>query len=51
MIVTAVEEPETAEMAPGVGRHDWENVETRLQHMVEDKELKEAFAGLYLDVE
>jgi len=30
---------------------DWENAETRLQHMVEDKELEEAFAGLYLDVD
>ena len=49
--MAAVEEPETAEMAPGVGRHDWENVETRLQHMVEDKKLEEAFACLYLNVD
>ena len=28
---------------------DWEAAEARLQHMVEDKELKEAFEELYLD--
>jgi hypothetical protein len=28
---------------------DWEAAETRLQHMVEDKELEEAFEQLYLD--
>ena len=30
---------------------DWENAESRLQHMVEDKELEEAFEALYLDVD
>jgi hypothetical protein len=28
---------------------DWEAKEIRLQHMVEDKELEEAFEQLYLD--
>jgi hypothetical protein len=28
---------------------DWEAVEARLQHNVEDKELEEAFEELYLD--
>ena len=41
--------PETIEALTCI--KDWENAETRLQHMVEDKELEEAFAGLYLDVE
>jgi hypothetical protein len=30
---------------------DRENAESRLQHMVEDKELEEAFEALYLDVD
>ena len=41
--------PETVETFTCI--RDWENVETRLQRMVEDKELEEAFAGLYLDVD
>jgi len=41
--------PETVEALTCI--KDWENAETRLQHMVEDKELEEAFAGLYLDVD
>ena len=41
--------PETVETLTCI--KDWENAETRLQHMVEDKELEEAFAGLYLDVD
>jgi len=41
--------PETVEALTCI--KDWENTETRLQHMVEDKEMKEAFAGLYLDVD
>jgi hypothetical protein len=28
---------------------DWEAIEERLQHMVEDTELEEAFEELYLD--
>jgi hypothetical protein len=28
---------------------DWEATEARLQHAVDDKELEEAFEGLYLD--
>ena len=28
---------------------DWEAADARLQHMVEDKELEEAFEELYLD--
>ncbi|XP_066322132.1 zinc finger BED domain-containing protein RICESLEEPER 4-like [Miscanthus floridulus] len=40
--------PETVEALTCI--KDWENAETRLQHMVEDKELEEAFAGLYLYV-
>ena len=28
---------------------DWEATKARLRHMVEDKELKEAFEELYLD--
>ena len=28
---------------------DWEAAKDRLQHMVEDKELEEAFEELYLD--
>jgi hypothetical protein len=28
---------------------DWEAAEARLQHMVEDKELEEAFEEFYLD--
>jgi hypothetical protein len=28
---------------------DWETAEARMQHNVEDKELKEAFQELYLD--
>ena len=28
---------------------DWKATEARLQHMVEDKELEEAFEELYLD--
>ena len=30
---------------------DWENAESRLQHMVEDKELEKAFEALCLDVD
>jgi hypothetical protein len=41
--------PETVEALTCI--KDWENVESRLQHMVEDKELEEAFEALYLDVD
>jgi hypothetical protein len=40
--------PETMEALTFI--KEWENVESRLQHMVEDKELKEAFKALYLDI-
>ena len=39
--------PETVEALTYI--KDWENAETRLQHMVEDKELEEAFASLDVD--
>ena len=39
--------PEVVEMLTCV--KDWEAAEARLQHMVEDKELEEAFEKLYLD--
>jgi hypothetical protein len=41
--------PETVEALTCI--KDWENAEARLQHMVEDKELEEAFEALYLDIE
>ena len=41
--------PETVETLTCI--KDWKNAETRMQHTVEDKELEEAFAGLYLDVD
>ena len=41
--------PETVEALTCI--KDWENAESRLQHMVEDKELEEAFEALYLDVD
>jgi len=41
--------PETVEALTCM--KDWENAESRLQHMVEDKELEEAFEALYLDVD
>jgi chromosome condensin MukBEF complex kleisin-like MukF subunit len=39
--------PEMVEMLTCI--KDWEAAEARMQHMVEDKELKEAFKELYLD--
>ena len=39
--------PEMVEMLTCI--KDWEAAEARLQHMVEDKELEEAFEELYLD--
>ena len=39
--------PETVEALTCI--KDWEAAESRLQHMVEDKELEEAFENLYLD--
>ena len=39
--------PEMVEMLTYI--KDWEAVEARLQHMVEDKELEEAFEEFYLD--
>lgn len=39
--------PETVEALTCI--KDWEAAETRLHHMVEDKELEEAFEQLYLD--
>jgi hypothetical protein len=39
--------PETVEALTCI--KDWKAAETRLQHMVEDKELEEAFEQLYLD--
>jgi len=39
--------PEIVEMLTYI--KDWEATEARLQHMVEDKKLKEAFEELYLD--
>lgn len=39
--------PETVEALTCI--KDWEAAESRLQHMVEDKELEEAFEQLYLD--
>ena len=39
--------PEMVEMLTCI--RDWEAAEARLQHMVEDKELEEAFEELYLD--
>jgi hypothetical protein len=41
--------PETVEALTCI--KDWENAEARLQHMVEDKDLEEAFEALYLDVD
>ena len=41
--------PETVEALTCI--KDWENAESRLQHMVEDKELEEAFKAHYLDVD
>jgi hypothetical protein len=41
--------PETVEALACI--KDWEAAETRIQHMVEDKELVEAFEELYLDVD
>jgi hypothetical protein len=41
--------PETVEALTCI--KDWENAEARLQHMVEDKEMEEAFEALYLDVD
>jgi selenophosphate synthetase-related protein len=41
--------PETVEALACI--KDWEATETRIQHMVEDKELVEAFEELYLDVD
>lgn len=39
--------PETVEALTCI--KDWKNAESRLQHMVEDKELEETFEALYLD--
>ena len=39
--------PEMVEMLTCI--KDWEATEAWLQHMVEDKELEEAFEELYLD--
>ena len=39
--------PEMVEMLTCI--KDWEAAEARLQHMVEDKEFKEAFEELYLN--
>ena len=39
--------PEMVEMLTCI--KDWETAEARLQHMVEDKKLEEAFEELYLD--
>ena len=39
--------PEMVEMLTCI--EDWEAADARLQHMVEDKELEEAFEELYLD--
>jgi hypothetical protein len=39
--------PETVEALACI--KDWEAAESRLQHMVEDKELEAAFEELYLD--
>ena len=39
--------PEMVEMLTCI--KDWEVVEARLQHMVEDKEFEEVFEELYLD--
>jgi hypothetical protein len=41
--------PETMEALACI--KDWEAAEIRIQHMVEDKELVEAFEELYLDVD
>jgi hypothetical protein len=39
--------PETVEALACI--EDWEAVESRLQHMVEDKELVESFEQLWID--
>ena len=39
--------PEMVEMLTCI--KDWDAAEARLKHMVEDKELEEAFEELYLD--
>ena len=41
------QKPEMVEMLTCI--KDWEAAEARLQQQMEDKELEEAFEGLYLD--